>query len=128
MQVPLPPPPPQAAAPIDIATSRSNVAKQRRQQLRLSVAKNKMQAKTKLTGKPHRTGPLRIVPCAHPIGAVVVMVRVAAPPPGVVILTLLVEPKFNAGSSTAPPGLEVIAAVRVTVPVNPPIGLTVMVD
>lgn len=66
--------------------------------------------------------------CAHPTGAVVVIVRVAVPPPGAVMLTLLVAPKFNAGSSTAPAGLDVIAAVRVTIPVNPPIGVTVIVD
>lgn len=71
---------------------------------------------------------LRVVPCAHPTGAVVVMVRVAIPAAGVVMLTLPVEPKFNAGNSTAPAGLDVIAAVRVTVPVNPPVGVTVIID
>ena len=40
----------------------------------------------------------------------------------------VVEPKLRVGGATAPAGLEVIAAVRVTLPVNPPAGVMVMVE
>jgi hypothetical protein len=42
--------------------------------------------------------------------------------------TVEVDPKLKVGGSTAPAGLEVRAAVKVTVPVNPPAGATLMVD
>lgn len=53
-----------------------------------------------------------------------VSVPVAAP---LVTLTGEVAPKLNVGASTAPAGLVVRAAVRVTLPVNPPLGVIVIV-
>jgi hypothetical protein len=44
------------------------------------------------------------------------------------MLTGLVEPKLKIGRSTAPVGLLVIAAVKVTVPANPPVGDSVIVE
>ena len=58
----------------------------------------------------------------------VVMVRVAVPAAVPAILTGLVEPKLKVGKYWAPAGLEVRAAVRATLPVKPPMGVTVMVD
>jgi len=55
------------------------------------------------------------------------MVSVAVPAP-VPIFTGLVEPKLNVGRSWAPDGLDVIAAVSVTLPVKPPLGVTVIVE
>jgi hypothetical protein len=59
---------------------------------------------------------------------VVEMVRVAIPAAALVIFTGLVEPKLNVGGSWAPLGLEVIVAVSATLPVNPPLGVTVIVE
>jgi len=44
------------------------------------------------------------------------------------MLTALVEPKLNVGGSCAPAGLDVIAAVRTTLPVKVAPGLTVIVE
>jgi hypothetical protein len=55
-----------------------------------------------------------------------VSVAVSAEAP--VILTGVVELKLNVGGSWAPVGLDVTAAVSATLPVNPPLGVTVMVD
>jgi hypothetical protein len=54
--------------------------------------------------------------------------RVAALPVLLVTLTGLVELKLKVGGATAPPGLVVSAAVRFTLPVKPPVGVTVIVD
>ena len=56
------------------------------------------------------------------------MVRVAEPAAAPVIVTGLVVPKLKVGKLVAPVGLEVTAAASVTVPVNPPAGVTVMVE
>jgi hypothetical protein len=56
------------------------------------------------------------------------MVRVAVPAVAAVMLTGLVEPKLKVGGYWAPAGLEVTAAVRVTLPAKPPTGVKVMVD
>ena len=45
-----------------------------------------------------------------------------------VILTGLVEPMLKVGRNCAPAGLEVMDAVNATLPVNPPLGVTVIVD
>ena len=60
--------------------------------------------------------------------AVVETVSVAVPPVAPVMLTGLVEPKLRVGMSWAPLGLEVTAAVKATLPVNPPNGVIVTVD
>jgi hypothetical protein len=61
-------------------------------------------------------------------GAVVKMVRVAVAALALVMLTGLVDPKLRVGRLTAPLGLEAREAVRVTLPVKPPTGVTVMVE
>lgn len=62
------------------------------------------------------------------VGAVVAMVRVAVAALEPVMLTVFVGPKLKVGGSWAPAGPEVTAAVRVTVPVKPPEGVTVTVE
>jgi hypothetical protein len=62
------------------------------------------------------------------VAEVVVIVRVAVAALVLVMVTGLVEPKLRAGRSTAPVGLAVIFAVKVTFPVKPPLGVTVIVD
>jgi hypothetical protein len=62
------------------------------------------------------------------VAAVVEMVRVAVPALEPVMLTGLVEPKLKVGGYAAPVGLLVIAAVRATAPVKPPLGVSVMVE
>ena len=44
------------------------------------------------------------------------------------MLTGLVEPKLSVGGSVALAGLEVMAAVRATLPVKPPLGAMVIVE
>jgi hypothetical protein len=44
------------------------------------------------------------------------------------MLTGLVEPKLRVGGYCAPDGLEVTEAVNATLPVKPPVGVTVIVD
>ena len=56
------------------------------------------------------------------------MVRVAVPAPAPVMLTGVVAPKLRVGVATTLAGLEVTAAVSATLPVNPPTGVTVMVE
>ena len=58
------------------------------------------------------------------VAAVVEMVSVALPPVVPVMLTGVVPPKLSVGKSCAPAGLEVMAAVSTTLPVNPPEGET----
>ena len=65
---------------------------------------------------------------AAPVAAVVKMVRVAVSVDVPVILTGLVEPKLTVGESSAPAGLDVITAVKATLPVHPPEGVTVIVE
>jgi len=60
------------------------------------------------------------------VGAVVEMVSVAVPDAAPVMLTGVVEPKLTVGGCTAPVGLEVMAAVSATLPVNPPEGVMVI--
>jgi hypothetical protein len=62
------------------------------------------------------------------VGAVVETVRVAVPTLVLVMLTGLVELKLKVGGYWAPDGLEVMAAVSVTLPVKPPAGVTVIVE
>ena len=75
-------------------------------------------------GTPGRLGSSR----ALLVAAVVDMVRVAVPPAALVMVTGLVEPKPRVGRYCAPVGLEVIAAVKTTLPVKPPDGVTVIVE
>jgi hypothetical protein len=61
-------------------------------------------------------------------GAVVDIVRVAVPAVAPVRLTGLVEPKARVGRYCALAGAVVIAAVNATLPVRPPLGVTVIVE
>jgi hypothetical protein len=65
---------------------------------------------------------------AQPPSALVAMVNVAVPAPVPVMFTGLVDPKLNVGGLIAPFGPDVIAAVSVTLPVNPFVGVTVIVE
>jgi hypothetical protein len=60
------------------------------------------------------------------VAAVVLIVSVDVPAPAAVMLTG-VALKLKVGRSVAPEGLVAIAAVRATLPVKPPLGVTVMV-
>jgi len=60
--------------------------------------------------------------------AVVTIVRVLAPAALPVMLTGLVELKLKVGGITVPLGLVVRTAVRATLPVKPPVGVTVIVE
>jgi hypothetical protein len=62
------------------------------------------------------------------VGAVVEMVRVAVPAVPLLMFTGLVEPKLKVGGYSAAVGLEVTAAVIVTLPVKPPDGVTEIVE
>ena len=60
--------------------------------------------------------------------AVVTIVREPVPAALPGMLTRLVELKLKVGGNTAPLGLVVRAAVRATLPVKPPVGVTVIVE
>ena len=62
------------------------------------------------------------------VAAVVLMVRVAVSAVAPVILTGLVVPKLKVGGSLPPVGPDVTEAVSVTLPVKPPLGVTVTVE
>ena len=62
------------------------------------------------------------------VAAVVKTVSVAVWLAAPEIVTGDVPPKLNVGGSTAPAGELVTAAVKLTLPVKPPVGVTVMVD
>jgi len=59
---------------------------------------------------------------------VVETVSVADPASVPVTLTGVVAPKLKVGKFAAPAGLAVRAALKVTLPVNPPLGVTLMVE
>jgi len=61
------------------------------------------------------------------VGAVVVMVSMAVPAAVPVMLTGLVAPKLSVGGFWAPAG-PVTTADSVTLPVKPPLGVTVIVE
>jgi hypothetical protein len=67
----------------------------------------------------------RVKPAVAP--DVVVTVRVPVPAEAPVMLTGDVAPRLAEGGSIAPVGEAVSAAVRVTLPVKPPLGVTVMI-
>jgi hypothetical protein len=62
------------------------------------------------------------------VAAVLVMVSVAVPVAVLLMLAGVVEPKLKVGGSNAAAGPLVISAVKFTLPVKPPLGVTVIVD
>jgi hypothetical protein len=62
------------------------------------------------------------------VAAVLVMVSVAVPAAVLLMLAGVVEPKLKVGRSNAPAGPLVISAVNSTLPVKPPLGVTVIVE
>jgi hypothetical protein len=62
------------------------------------------------------------------VAGVVEIVSVAVPALAPAMLIGLLEPKLTVGGSSAPEGLEVTDAVSATLPLNPPLGIIVMVD
>ena len=54
--------------------------------------------------------------------------RVAVWTPEPVSVTGLVEPKLRVGGYWAPVGLEVTEAVKTTLPVKPPVGVTLIME
>ena len=62
------------------------------------------------------------------VAAVVETVRVAVPAVVPVMLTGVVDPKLKVGGYWAPFGLAVTTAVSATLPVKPPLGVTVIIE
>ena len=113
-------------APIRKNIGRLSIVRQLR--LRRGITRTSTQARVApATLYPARLGCLGTT-SALDIGAVVENVSVAVSAVAPVILTGVVELKLNVGGSWAPVGLDVTAAVSATLPVNPPLGVTVMVD
>jgi hypothetical protein len=75
-------------------------------------------------GSPGRFG----ITAALVVAAVVENVSVAVPAATPVIATGVVVPKLRVGGYRLPVGLDVIAAVNATLPVNPPVGVSVIVE
>ena len=61
-------------------------------------------------------------------GAVVAIVSMAVAACAPVMFTVLLEPKLRLGRNWAPSGDDVMLAVIVTLPVKPPLGVTVIVE
>jgi hypothetical protein len=109
-------------------TSRPSLVRQLRPRAGMPIPKNRTKARVVppvvCQRIPGRAGNARELLVA----AVVEIVRVAMPAAALVMLTGLVEPKLSVGRSWTPAGLEVTAAVRATLPVKPPPGVTVIVE
>lgn len=131
--VPLPPapllPPPHASTPLERATRSAIIPSIVRQlRRRTGMPKSKRQARVAppvtYQGSPGRLGKTSELLLA----AVVVIVRVAVPAVVPVMVTGVVGPKLKVGGYWAPVGLDVTVAVSATLPMKPPVGVTVMVD
>jgi len=100
----------------------------RKRRQRAGIPRNNKQAKAAppavYQGAPLDLG-LTNAPVVEPV---VLTVRVPLPLEAPVMSTGEVAPKLKVGWSTAPLGLDVTAAERVTLPVNPPLGVTVTVS
>jgi hypothetical protein len=95
---------------------------------RAGMPKSKMQARAAppsvYQGNPRCIG----LASGALVAAVVETVRVAVPELEPVMFTGVVEPKLKVGGYWAPAGLDVMAAVSTTLPVKPPLGVTVIVE
>ncbi len=126
---PLPPPPPQAAIPPAKVNRRTSIPSmvfhERRRAGRPNINKQARAAPpNSYQGTPWRLGRVR----TPLVGAVVLLIRVAAPGFELTIYTGPGAAKLNVGMYAAPAGLEVTAAMSTTVPVKPPTGVTVTVE
>jgi len=125
-----PPPLPQAATPLTNAIKSVSIPIDVRQlRLLAGIPISIMQASA---APPAYQGLLRsgMAPPVHPgeDAAVVEIVSVAVPAIVPLIATGLVVPKLSVGGTTAFAGLEVMAAVSPTLPVNPLAGVSVMAE
>lgn len=121
--------PPQASAPLTTkarSTSMPTIARQFRR--RLGIQKNSRQASADPSVAYQRPDGRAGYSTAPEVAAVVVMVSVAVAALAPEMLTGLLDPKLKLGGYWAPLGLDVIAALRVTLPVKPPEGVTVIVE
>lgn len=124
-----PPPLPQPSTPPSNAMRATSIASNVLHLRRLAGKTNgRMQARlappAAYQGTPRCFGKAK----APLVGAVVLIVRVACPTVAPLILTGIVAPKLKVGRFTAPDGREVSVAVSATLPVNPPPGVTVIVE
>ena len=129
----VPPPPPLLHAtrpPPKVANDNTRPSIDRHPLLRLGITKRNKLARTTPPRAYH--GPPRGMEFeevqAFEVLAVVAIVRVPVPAAPGEIARGLLELKLKVGGSEAPAGLLVIAGVRVTLPVNPPIEVTVIVE
>jgi hypothetical protein len=107
--------------------AKKNVRESVRSPLRLRMGRAKTRRQVSIA--PLVMGASRSGKCREALEAAdVTMVKVAVVGAVLVTGTVEVAPKLKVGGSIAPVGVEVRVAVKVTVPVNPPAGVTVMVD
>ena len=127
--VPLLPPPPQAKRALENATSNSRLPAITLQPRRRALKPTSKMPARAVSPMGYQGAPGRAAGRSAPVvGAVVDTVRVAVAGPAAVMLTGLLVPKLNVGRYCAPEGLDARVAVRVTLPVNPPAGVTVTVE
>ena len=107
------------------STTMPSIDRQRRR--RAGMPKNNKQANAAPPAAYHGTPRPLGRTSAAVVAAVVETVRVPVPFDAPVMLTGEVVPKLKVGGSVAPDGLFARTAVRATLPVNPPLGVTVMV-
>jgi len=118
---------PQLTSPPVRSTSNTNMPSiDRQRRRRAGIPKNNKQARAAPPAVYQGTVRVFGLTKAPVVAAVVVTVSVPVPFEAPVMLTGDVEPKLKVGRSVAPLGLDARAAVSVTLPVNPPLGMTVM--
>jgi hypothetical protein len=124
----LPPLPQARTPPVSIASSTSIPVNVRQPERFLKLPKNRRNANAALPaayhGLPGRLG----ITAALVVAAVVEIVSVAVAAATPFTTTGVVVPKLKVGAYCAPLGLDVTAAVSATLPVNPPSGVTVIVE
>ena len=95
---------------------------------RAGIPKSRMHARAAPPAVYHRSPVNLGCESAALVAAVVVMVSVAVAAPELVTLTGEVEPKLKVGGNWFPAGPDATEAVIVTLPVNPPLGVSVTVE
>lgn len=120
--------PPQLMRPTARNASSVNILSiDRQRRWRAGIPKKMRQANVAPPAAYHGTARGLGLTNAPVVAVVVVTMSVPVPFDAPVMLTGDVAPKLKVGGSVAPVGLDVRAAVSVTLPVNPPLGITVMV-